>query len=276
MNNKLIIVEGLPCAGKSSTSKHIAQYLKQCNKKVVCMDEGTGNHPTDYEFHAYLSDNNMVNLETDLQEKIKKYSERVSDGFIFPLAKAGDSFDTLLSYKIYDFLPWDDEMPIMLNGWKRFLEARNKETIYVFNCCTLQNAMCETMIRFNFSIERSKDYISHIFGIAKEMNPFVIYLQCGNVWERVKVVSAERDEPWLSNAIDYHVNSSYGRSKNFEGFNGYIKCLEDRQEREIEILNTLPIDKLIVQNPYDNWSGTYKKIYSELFQLRFRGEDSDK
>ena len=146
MENKLILVEGLPCIGKSTTSKLISEFLKQSRKKTIYVDEGTGNHPADYEFHAYISEKNMTSLQTDLQEKIKNYAEKALDGFIFPLKQAGDDFEKLISYKIYDFLPWEDEMLVMLNGSKQFMETRDKETTYIFNCCALQIAMCETMI----------------------------------------------------------------------------------------------------------------------------------
>ena len=50
---KLYIVEGLPCSGKSTTSKYIADLLEKSGKKVCFFDEGSGNHPTDYEFPMY-------------------------------------------------------------------------------------------------------------------------------------------------------------------------------------------------------------------------------
>lgn len=264
MENKLIIVEGLPCIGKSTTSKHISEFLKQSRKKTIYVDEGTGNHPADYEFHAYISEKNMTSLQTDLQEKIKNYAEKALDGFIFPLKQAGDDFEKLISYKIYDFLPWEDEMLVMLNGWKQFMETRDKETTYIFNCCALQNAMCETMIRFNFSMEKSRDYISRIFKVVEEMNTLVIYLQCDDVEERIRNISKERDAQWFESVVDYHCNGDYGKSRNLKGFSGYIKCLEDRQKRELEILNTLSVDKLVIKTPYDDWDAAYEKIHFKL------------
>ena len=43
----LIIVEGLPCSGKSTTSKYIADRF---NAKYY--DENSGIHPADYEFNS--------------------------------------------------------------------------------------------------------------------------------------------------------------------------------------------------------------------------------
>lgn len=260
MGNKLIIVEGLPCMGKSTTSKYIAEFLNQNREKTNYVDEGTGNHPADYEFHAYISEKAMESLSTDLQIKIKKYAGTMLNGFIFPLKQAGTDIGKLINYKIYDFLPWEDEMPVMLNGWKQFVLTRDKETTYIFNCCVLQNPLCETMIRFNFSMEKTKDYISDIFKIIEEMDPLVVYLQCDDVEGRIRNISKERDTQWLKNVVDYHCNGEYGRSRDLKGFSGYIKCLEDRQKRELEILHTLPINKLIIENPYDDWNATYAKI----------------
>ena len=40
---RLIIVEGLPCSGKSTTARYIAEKLG-----YIYVDEGTCNHPADY------------------------------------------------------------------------------------------------------------------------------------------------------------------------------------------------------------------------------------
>ncbi len=52
MAHRLFIVEGLPCSGKSSISAYAASVLKESGKPVCYIDEGTGDHPADYEFHA--------------------------------------------------------------------------------------------------------------------------------------------------------------------------------------------------------------------------------
>lgn len=51
-------------------------------------------------------------------------------------------------------------------------------------------------------------------------------------------VLKERGNDWLNAVIDYHVNQGYGKNKGLLGFEGYIKCLEERQIRVISILKT--------------------------------------
>lgn len=54
MNHRLCLIEGLPCAGKSTTSAFVADLLEA--RHAACLaDEGSGNHPADFEFHAFLS-----------------------------------------------------------------------------------------------------------------------------------------------------------------------------------------------------------------------------
>ena len=89
MKNRLFIIEGLPCSGKSTTSAFVASLLEQ-KGKVCFVDEGTGNHPADYEFHALAP----AGFFSD-KEEIVSLSQF-----------SGEMFDKLLQYKIYDFLPW--------------------------------------------------------------------------------------------------------------------------------------------------------------------------
>ncbi len=139
MNHRLYIIEGLPCSGKSTTSAFVAELLKQ-QGNVCLVDEGTGDHPADYEFHA-LAPAGMLWSESRIVS-LKDYS--------------GEMFNRLLQYKIYDFLPWKTEKPLMLEKWRQFVRTADENTIYVFNCVLLQNPMCETMMRFGFSEEESR------------------------------------------------------------------------------------------------------------------------
>ncbi len=258
MDNRLYIVEGLPCSGKSTTARFISENLK--NGKVCFVDEGSGNHPADYEFHAFISEHNFALLPSNEQDIISACALHTERGYIVPLSRIqGELFDMLMKYKIYDFLPWQVEMPLMLEKWQSFVRNADKDTMYVFNCVLLQNPMCETMMRFGFSSEQFYDYIRKISDIITPMNPVVIYLKNDDISLCVKRTSGER-EGWLNGVIDYHVNSAYGRSIGASGFEGYIQCLEERQKRELDILARLPVKSVLIDNPHRDWAGAYEKI----------------
>lgn len=269
MKNRLFIVEGVPCTGKTSTSEFVASVLKQSEKNVLHFKEGEDDHPADYNFHAYILNEQFEKFSGDEKEILLTNSYRINSGYISSLSKIkGDLFNKVIKYKIYDILPWHIEYPIMLNKWEEFCEkAKTTEDIYVFDCCFLQNPLCETMMRFNMKSKDICDYINSIYERIEILNPVVIYLKNTNIKQRIQEVSKERESEWLDGVIEYHTSQGYGKSCGYIGFDGYIECLEARQEIELSILKKLNIDKLIIENPFENWNETHNKI--EKFMTEF-------
>ena len=259
MDSRLIIVEGLPCSGKSTTSRYIAEKLG-----MTFIDEGTNAHPADYEFHTFLNREDMTSFSSDEQEKIfASASERVG-GYVVPLGLfSGELFDKLLQHKIYDFLPWEAERPVMLDKWREFVQ-NTIDKRYVFNCVLLQNPMCETMMRFGFDEAASEAYIREICDIIKTLSPFVVYLYNTEVYDSVNRVSIERGDDWLNAVIDYHCCGEYGKSHGLNGFDGYITALEERQRRELSILDSIGIDSIIIKDPQKDWDKAYADILNKL------------
>ena len=246
MKHRLYIAEGLPCSGKSAISAYVAEILAQ-SQKICFVDEGTGNHPADYEFHA-LAPAGMLGEKS----KIVSLSEY-----------SGEQREQLLPYKIYDGLPWDTERPLMLDKWRQFAREAQHDTTYVFNCVLLQNPMCETMMRFGFPESDSQYYIEEIAKIIASMNPLVIYLKNDDIVESVQKTAADRPG-WLDAVISYHVNGVYGKSIRAEGFDGYIRCLKERQIRELNILSNLPLDHIVLDNPQRNWDAAKEELRAYL------------
>lgn len=235
MLHRLFIVEGLPCSGKSTISAYLAKVLSgyRC---VSFVDEGTGNHPADYESHAFVP----AGLVSE-QEQIVGLS-----------AFSPDIREKLLPYKIYDGLAWEAEAPLMLDKWRSFVKSARNDTTYVFNCVFLQNPMCETMMRFGFALEESYRYIAQIMEIIKSMNPVILYLKNDDIADSVRKAACERPG-WLDAVIDYHVNGAYGKCIGAQGFDGYIECLKERQRRELQILSALKTKSYVLDNPQRNW-----------------------
>lgn len=192
MTTNLIIVEGLPGSGKSTTAAMIAELLKKKGRKILCVDEGATDHPADY-----------------------------AD---------------------YDFPDFETERTKILEKWRTFVAQADRDTIYIFNCIFLQNPMCETMMRFGMDQSASQKYISEIAEIIRPLHPVIIYIDRADVRATIDKVLEERGTDWLNAVIDYHTSQGYGRMNHLSGYDGYIKCLEERKIREYRILQSLDID----------------------------------
>ncbi len=260
IKSSLYIVEGMPCSGKSTTSKYIASLFE--NSHFV--DEGTNAHPADFEFDAFVSADELSAFSEMEKACILSTSAPFCNGYVIPLCKCeGELFDKLINYKIYDFLPWETQKSVILRKWESFVKSADLSRTYVFNCVFLQNPMCETMMRFNLSKEESLSFIKEIYHIIKPLNPTVIYLRNDDIKSSVLKASDER-KGWLEGVIDYHINGEFGKSINAKGIDGYIECLQERQNRELHILSQLDIKSIIIENPQDDWNKAYKKIEENI------------
>lgn len=258
---RLVIVEGLPCSGKSTTAKFLADTLH-----FTCVDEGTGDHPADWENHALLDETAYERALSMLfdREEIRAFScntERLDCGFVVPLSdRYPPALQEMLDGReIYDELPWDTERPAMLEKWRIFAENCNRG--YVFNCVLLQNPMCETMMRFNMPPEDSAAFIGEIADIIRPLEPVVVYLQTTDPAAQIMQTAPARGD-WLAAVIGYHCGGGYGRAHGLSGFEGYIAALEERQRRELTILRGLGLQHIVLTDPQRDWHAAYAQLAS--------------
>lgn len=196
MKTNLIIVEGLPGSGKSTTAERIAGELKRRENKVLCVDEGAQDHPADY--------------------------------------------------AEYDFPDFETERRMILDKWRRFVGQANRGVVYVFNCVFLQNPMCETMMRFGMEPGASQRYIAEIAELIQPLRPVILYIDQPDVKDSIDRVLEERGPDWLNAVIEYHTAQGYGKEHALSGYAGYIKCLEERKARELDILQALNTEHHII------------------------------
>lgn len=268
MKHQLFCIEGLPASGKSTTAGFVEEILRGQGKKVIVVDEGTNRHPADYEFHCFLTGEELKCFSAEERALMAMKGQMEGEGLIIPLEGLPEPlFQRLLPHKIYDGLPWDIEKEVMLNGWQHFAENREQDAVYVFNCCLLQNPMCETMMRFALPCGESEAYIGGILNRIRELQPVVIYLSQSRIGDRIRWVARERGEEWLRFVISYHTEGGYGRKHGLQGFDGYIACLTERQRRELSILKELPVKYLVVNDPADDWSRTKEIIRSYVEEM---------
>lgn len=149
-------------------------------------------------------------------------------------------------YDNYDFPDFETEHRRILEKWRQFVQAAQEDTTYVFNCIFLQNPMRETMMRFDMTEAESCAYIREIAEIIRPMKPLILYLRQEDLKTAVDGVLQERGDGWLNAVIGYHVDQSYGKRLGLSGYAGYLACLQERQSRELRILEETGLDHRIL------------------------------
>ncbi|KMP95765.1 hypothetical protein [Bacillus cereus] len=260
MNTKLIIVEGLPGFGKSTTAKLINEILSQNKIEVELFLEENLNHPADYDgvscFNKFEFDRLLSNSGGFKEVLLKKVLKKGSN-YLLPYRKIknefGDQFsdelfNIILKNDIYE-LPFDKNVELIADKWNDFAEiALEDNKVYIFECCFIQNPLTIGMIKYGEQKEKMINYVMKVAKIIENLNPMLLYVEQDNLEFSFRKALKERTPEWSTGIIDYYTNQGYGKEHNHSGVEGAIKVLEARRNLELEIFDMLKMEKEKINN----------------------------
>ncbi|MFC7373417.1 hypothetical protein ACFQPF_17390 [Fictibacillus iocasae] len=263
---KVYIVEGIPGSGKTTTAQWLKDVLRDKGRDVRLFLEGNVDHPADYESTACLTEDQLLGLEKDFTE-IRHYAQKKETRYFIQYRKLPDSSShlrkALKAYDVYE-LPVNEFIQVSLQKWKEFVEqAVNEDTVYVLECCFLQNPITFLLAKHNCDKKQIAAYIKDISVIISELNPAVLYFEQDNVEESVGRVIKERSKEWLEFIIWYYTEQAYGQARGgVKGESGFFAFLHERKQLEKELLNVLPIESLVLNNSAFDWDERKREIIS--------------
>lgn len=257
---KLILVEGLPGFGKSTTARLVYDILKERNVEVELFLEGDLQHPADFEGVAFFTNAEMKQLflKHELQiDLLKQHIEVNEDGFFIPYQKlqhklgielTPELLDLLMKKDIYE-LPLEQNQYLIEKRWMAFAErAQKSEKITIFECCFIQNPITVGMIKHNTHKENILTYIKSLEKAVEVLNPLLLYVNQDDLKFSFEKAIIERPKEWFEGFVNYYANQAYANENNYTGLEGTLKILEARKQLEMTILEQLSIRKEIVNN----------------------------
>lgn len=260
MNTKLIIVEGLPGFGKSTTAQLINDILNQNKIEVELFLEGNLNHPADYDgvscFNKFEFDR-LVSNSGDFKEVLLKRVLKKGSNYLLPYRKIknefGDQFSDELCNDIsrndiYE-LSFDKNVELITDKWQDFAEnALEDDKVYIFECCFIQNPLTIGMIKYGEQKEKIINYVMKVAKIIENLNPMLFYVEQDNLEFSFRKALKERNPEWATGIVDYYTNQGYGKEHNHSGVEGAIKVLKARRNLELEIFDMLKMKKEKINN----------------------------
>ncbi|ANF97825.1 hypothetical protein [Paenibacillus bovis] len=260
MNTKLIMVEGLPGSGKSTISQLITDMLGEQGMNVQLFQEGHLEHPADYESVACYTEKELDQLLSTYEEYAELLKSRViqnGNDCLIPYQKIKnelglDELDKLwneLSQKDIYELPFEQNRRIITDKWDRFQrEALISDSIFVFECCFIQNPLTAGTVKYNVQKQEVIDYVMQLGELMKPLHPLIIYIDQPDIRSVFEKAVRERPKTWSDGFIDYYTQQGLGKAKGYYGLGGTIQVLEERKNIELEIFDLLNISKAKIDN----------------------------
>ncbi|HDR7710287.1 TPA: hypothetical protein QCX89_002248 [Bacillus cereus] len=260
MNTKLIIVEGLPGFGKSTTAQLINEILSQNKIEVELFLEGNLNHPADYDgvscFNKFEFDR-LVSNSGDFKEVLLKRVLKKRSNYLLPYRKIKNEFGDQFSDELFNDisrndiyeLSFDKNVELIAGKWQNFAEiALEDNKVYIFECCFIQNPLTIGMIKYGEQKEKIINYVMKVAKIIENLNPMLFYVEQDNLEFSFRKALKERNPEWATGIVDYYTNQGYGKEHNHSGVEGAIKVLEARRNLELEIFDMLKMKKEKINN----------------------------
>jgi adenylate kinase family enzyme len=281
MKTKLILVEGLPGSGKSTTAQLVYDILKNKGIDTVRYQEGYYNHPADFDGVAYFNSEEFTVLEQihyKRKDELDKIKVKYHKGYLIPYKKAIEEhqmsfheelFEDITNKDIYE-LPIELHMELILSRWSEFASNHIiEDTVIIFECCFIQNPVTVSIIRNNSPKEVTLKYIKNLEEITQPLKPILIYVEQENVDKSFRKAVSERTEEWFNGFIDYYMNQGFGMHNKLKGLEGTIEVLKERSSLERDIFDVLKLDKYKIDNSRFDLSSLKKKINNIIESINY-------
>lgn len=271
VKGRLILVEGIPGAGKTTTANKIKDELSGRGINVRLFEEGMS-HPADMAWQAYLSEEEYKEFldkcydiwensdkcvsKLELKNLIEKQVRREDNHIIlaytkieFPEVDYWRIIDSVASKEICDGRRSLSEFKkIHLKRWSEFAKvARTEDVTYIFECAFLQNHIFELMGVYEKSQEEILEYLRELIDTVSELKPSITYIKPKNVRKVIMNASDERKaidssrKDWIDEIGEWVSSMNYGKSHNLKGVEGVVKFCEERLRIDEYVLNNLGI-----------------------------------
>lgn len=271
MEPRLILVEGLPGAGKTAVAERMKQQLEQQGKNVVYY-EPKCTHPADMAWQAYLTKDEYHQFVAECLNIWMKSKQIISDDELIrriELQSQTENGHVTIAYhkinfpeKIYEKatrpleekeiyggrVSFDTFRRIHLKRWNDFGQNMLiSKDIVIFESSLLQNQLFEILHSYELCDEEILDYMMELIHTVMLLQPKIVYTMSPDIGALVDALTIDRanakdhKKDWYTQMELWGRNTKYSRKYHLKGREGIIRILEERKRLDYLILHKVGI-----------------------------------
>lgn len=224
-NTKLIMIEGIPGSGKSTTAQLISNILHSMGYKHKWWYEEEQGHPV-YVYDDYKT--------------MQKIIDDLSSG------------------------NYQKVIELALKRWNEFVaDAQSSSEIIIVDSC-LFGYLTWSLFPFEVPKQEVMQYVKDVERIIKPLNPHIIYFYQRDIEAALKKICTRRGEDTEKNFVSAATQSPYGKSKGLIGFKGMVTYWQDYSSIIDGSFKDLECSKIAIDNTDGNWSDYGREISAFL------------
>ena len=224
---KLVLVEGMPGAGKTTCAKIVANKLKQEKYRI--------------KFYSEMDDDNPI--RTPEFDRIRSRHPHVE-----PLKGTGLN-GLSLDPTIYEDRQWSKLAKKCIRG----------EDIIMLESRYMQNSL--QMEYLEGKSERSiRERFKIINSLVADADPLLVYLRPSNVARTIKNTLEARGREYTMWLLDQFMQTEWSQRRGLSDIDGVIVFFENWDEIAKRLCKIHDGPKIEINDPQNNWEDTVKQI----------------
>jgi hypothetical protein len=222
-DTRLILVDGLPGAGKSTTSRLLADWIRASGVPVTLLPETFEGHP--------------LNVGGPLHP-----AGETTDGELFRLYSPGEYIRESLA------------------RWRDFVSAvQPGQNAYILDSYPIQNSV-RILFQMELGQEALQDYAWRAEAEMAPLHPLILYFELKEPVQHLLAICKSRGDEWTAGAVQIMTSSPYAVSRGLHGLEGALRCLEDYKAVSDELIRHSRLPALVLKGGAGQWEQCHDEI----------------